>query len=308
MNEDDFDDGFVEIERDTPSARLPACSIKCSEIGRGGQGKVARRVSLTFRFDKLDPEVRAILEVGRLAVAFNESAKAIRIRKQDGGQYEATEAPRGGGNVYLLRFPFPKRGMEWCSVRTEIELDVNPEQHSILIDLPAPFCPQPQKQLPPPTPPVRPVDRALQPPRPPVYLGEPAPGRSALDQRRLRPTVHTEEDDKHMLELLGVTGSFPRKVYGTSFTPSEAAVMEALLKRVQVGKSGILLATWDPAKGEDERDEKIVDVIMCKLKKKATELNIDLTHEGGGSWSMNKASKDRLRFLLQEDGYVIDAA
>jgi hypothetical protein len=181
-------DGFVDIV--APAAKAP-CTVTCAEMGK----QKTRRVSLSFRLDGLDPDIALILENGpKFNVAFNPESATLRIIAADKGRYETSKAPLSKGRVLLMRFPLPK-GMEFCKERASVEIDANPEHKALLIDLPEQFRTSKLKAAPAPAsvaklaPTDLPPAVAFRLPRMPVdvsggLMGDPEPGRSALDARR----------------------------------------------------------------------------------------------------------------------------
>lgn len=188
-------DGFVQVLPDTVKTSRAACSLACTEMGH----QKARRVTLTFRLDDLHEDVRSILTSGsKFDIAFNSEAMAVRIQAHASGRYETVLAPRSGGKVRVLRFPLPI-GMLFRQTRVDIDPDSNIEQRSIIIDIPSEFHPSSaavallrpatSKTVPVARPQSTYSDGAARPFRVPVdvspmLMGDPPPGRSALDARR----------------------------------------------------------------------------------------------------------------------------
>jgi hypothetical protein len=112
-----------------------------------------------------------------------------------------------------------------------------------------------------------------------------------------------EEGNRQILVALGVTETFPREFGGKKFTPTEAAILEVLLKRTEATKAALMAATHDPANGDDDRDDKIIDVFICRLRQKLGSLNIEIGNKFGGYYRMAADSKGRLRAFLAEAGW-----
>jgi two-component system cell cycle response regulator CtrA len=104
-------------------------------------------------------------------------------------------------------------------------------------------------------------------------------------------------DNLALKAALGVTNDFPREIGGAHFTPQEAAILEALLKRAQMSRAGLLIASHDPMSGEDERDEKIVDVFICRIRKKLEPIGVKIL-TSGGAFSIDLGDKAKLRAAI----------
>lgn len=87
-------------------------------------------------------------------------------------------------------------------------------------------------------------------------------------------------------------------------TPSEQRVMGVLLKREVVSKDAIM-ATLYRADGRDEAEIKIVDVFICKMRKKLKPFNISINT----LWGIGYALADRAATAaLVHDGFAPAAA
>lgn len=104
-------------------------------------------------------------------------------------------------------------------------------------------------------------------------------------------------DSAEMRLALGVTDTFPQEIGGVHFAPQEAAIIEALLKRAKIGRDGLLLATHDPARGEDERQAKTVDVLVSKMRGRLAQLGVAIGNSGG-MFSLDLGDKATLRALV----------
>jgi hypothetical protein len=130
MSEDHDDGDFEDIVRQGPS--LAGCTIRCGLLGR--EGRQTKRVSITFRAAKLDPEVVEILSSPALSAAYSPSQRVVRVRADDRGSYRLTLAPKST-DVYLLRFPWPEK-MPWVDRRVEATVDFNVGQRAIFVEIP----------------------------------------------------------------------------------------------------------------------------------------------------------------------------
>ena len=195
------DDGFIDI--------LPAAEAKVSHgisiaIAEFGRNKV-RQITVTFRFEHLDTDTLTVLQGPRFNVAYNPAMRCLRIKRADGmGKFELRKAIKG--SAQWLRIPFPE-GAHFSVLKKPVSHDVNLSQGALLLDLPEELAP-PAKR-----PAVaagaageargmltgRPLvldERAAAirreiatPPagdQTPALMGDPAPGRSALDQKGSR--------------------------------------------------------------------------------------------------------------------------
>lgn len=128
----------------------------------------------------------------------------------------------------------------------------------------------------------------LAPPPPP----EPAP----VVKRAVQPS-EIVAGNHELRAALGVTDSFPLEIGGESFTPAEAAILEALLKRAEVSRAGCLIATHDPMNGDDERSDKLADVWICKMRPKLLRLGVSIV-TAGGCFRIDLPHKQKLRGLI----------
>jgi hypothetical protein len=113
----------------------------------------------------------------------------------------------------------------------------------------------------------------------------------------------SSEDDKILKAALGVTNSFPRFLGKVKITAAEGEILEALLKRNECGRAALMIATHDGI-GDDYRAEKIIDVLICRLRPKLTHLGISIESCYGGLFRMNAVSKAVLRKLIEEERSV----
>jgi hypothetical protein len=128
---------------------------------------------------------------------------------------------------------------------------------------------------------------------------KPSPAANAHIDPRLQ-RVPAAADDRVLQAALGVTNSFPREIGGEKFSGSEANILEALLKCTEVSREGLMIATHDPSKGEDDRDDKLVDVLLSRMKKRLTAIGVEIQHRYGGNYHLDAASKSRLRTFVEK--------
>lgn len=173
------DDGFIEIEPAKAGASKAGCIVRAAMWGRYR----SRHLSITFRMSELDAETVAILRAGhRWAVAFNQQIMALRIRAAAQGRFEMVVPARAGGNVLILRVPWPRQLTFVPGVAMAVQPDPVPHDQCILIDIPLPFRAAPTVNTP-----RRPGLLAAPQARDVTaeVMGDPPPGRSALNRRGL---------------------------------------------------------------------------------------------------------------------------
>ena len=87
--------------------------------------------------------------------------------------------------------------------------------------------------------------------------------------------------------------------------PSEAAIFGALMKKEGVTKTGLMTALYADPGSDETPDEKIIDVFVCKLRKKVAPFGIAINTYWGNGYGMPPESKAVVRQLLAGEG--IDA-
>jgi hypothetical protein len=301
----DADDGFEEILPPALMKLQRPCVMRCSAMGR----QRAKRVSITFRLDFLDPDVARIIEHGpRFSIAFNPAMKVVRIKVDERGRYETITAPRGP-RVRILRFPFPSAGMVFCSDDVGVQPDANVAQGAVLIDLPKQFLPPPvvarlpereravvAAQLPGRLIPA-PVSVSSQ------IMGDPAPQRSALAQREARLKEEAPERTLTNEEVIR------NGLRGLRFAPAEATIMDLLLRRESVTAAAIMVATRAPADiDNDDRDPKLAEVYISKLRAKLDRLDITIDKIKGVGWRFSPATKAIMRAEIDSARGAMQAA
>jgi hypothetical protein len=106
--------------------------------------------------------------------------------------------------------------------------------------------------------------------------------------------------DRHVKSLIAGDGELPRKIGGELFTPSERAIIAALLNHPQVRREGLLAACHDPERGEDGRDPNLVSVFLSKMRPRLKAIGVEIERADGGSFRFGFDSKSRLRKLIAE--------
>jgi DNA-binding response OmpR family regulator len=82
-------------------------------------------------------------------------------------------------------------------------------------------------------------------------------------------------------------------------TPSEARVFCALLSRPLLTKDALMAALYHNL-GRDEADQKIVDVFICKLRKKLKPFGIAIETVWGQGYYLPPATRSQLRSEQQQ--------
>ncbi|WP_424363584.1 winged helix-turn-helix domain-containing protein [Methylocystis parvus] len=93
---------------------------------------------------------------------------------------------------------------------------------------------------------------------------------------------------------------FPRRLAGQTLTPADVAILQALLARHTLGRAGLLAATHDPRKGDDDRSAKMADVRISLLRKKLRAAGISIETVHGVGWRLSPEQKARLRAAIEE--------
>ncbi len=280
--EDLTDDGFEELEREYSGSNVPPATIKCALMGRSK----ARRLSITLRLPKLDPDIRTIADRTRFQVAYNESARTLRIKASDRGSFEAV-TPAKGPDARIFRVPFPKSGVEWSPEKFPVEVDYNLEQMSLLIELPRELWPKPKPRA------------LLEPPRTPASVGSTTKLQITGPYVKQAPTAEEiEEVDKRVKEMLGVTPDFPREFGTIRFTPQETSIIEVLYKKGECTREGLLAASHDPRKGEDDREGNVIAVLVSKINSKLKGTGCQIENLWGTGYSMSAKSKTWIKSWL----------
>lgn len=261
---DDFDEaGFLTIERPGKSSTKAELRLAFMKM------RSAERVTLTFK-----PEILAEIGGPRFDVAWNPGKRLLLVKAGPLARFEAHETIRGVSRRIVIPLP---AGLAFGSGDCEPEFYVDAVGKRLLIEVPVEFGRR---------------------------LALPAP---ALVPAR-QPTVSPAADDeitagnRRVLAALGITATFPREIGGQRFTPSEAAIIEALYRRASVSRSGLLAATHDPEAGDDERDEKLVDVFISKMRQRLRDAGIAIANAGEGQFRMDSVGKGVVREALVQLG------
>jgi hypothetical protein len=176
---EDDDDGFYDI---LPAAKTKApVLIGCAKGGRNG----VPRISFTFNLDTCDPEVAEVINLGpRFVVAFNPVMRVFRIKVDPLGRYETFAPSKAGGRVQIIRVPLPEALQFVEGFRERVEPDFNPIAKFLMIDVPRPLWAG--QRITPPSAKLVLRDQVPALRGAVSMLGDPEPGRSALDLKRGR--------------------------------------------------------------------------------------------------------------------------
>lgn len=275
---DEFDDDdFVELA----AGPAPTAGVILSVIALG------RKAKATVQFSITEPLLAEIVGP-RFGIAFAVSKRsgnaAFRIKAGPQERYESmTFGKRTSGTPRrLLRCPAPidTRFKLPIGTRVEPEYFVDVRTGTILVEVPEP----------PKVPTVPKPAPTMSLSRPVEQLTKPA---VALDEE-------TEAAIAHRMREM-ITGGIvvPADIGAARFTVAERHFLAALLAHTTVSREGLMTATHDGV-GEDERDDKIIDVYLAKIRPKLGVLDCKIETMGGGVFRMPLDSKTRLRKLIGE--------
>ncbi|WP_100965331.1 hypothetical protein [Bosea sp. FBZP-16] len=223
-------------------------------------------------------KAEVLAEIGgpRFEIGWNAVKRLLLVKAKDQGPFEAASAPRG--KTLLLRMP-PPAGIVANEEAVEPEYYVDAIGKRLLIEVPVEFGRR---------------------------LALPAPAQPKPDAPKGKPTqipaAEVEAGNREILRALGVTENFPREIGGVKFQPAEARSLEALYRGKELTMEALLAATHDPENGDDDREVKIVDVWLCKMRPKLAELDLVVKTIWGGKRALDATSKGILRALLREAG------
>lgn len=119
---------------------------------------------------------------------------------------------------------------------------------------------------------------------------------SELLRRRIE-ALEAENDTLRMrvdqleAEQLGVSWHCPIEF---RLTPAEAAILAALVAREWCSKEFLHMATARPGE-EKDTEIKIVDVFICKMRRKLFGFGIDIVTLWGAGYMLEPATRERLK-------------
>jgi two-component system cell cycle response regulator CtrA len=80
-----------------------------------------------------------------------------------------------------------------------------------------------------------------------------------------------------------------------NLTPAEEVVLGCLLKRASATKSGLYMALYGSKVESDQATPKIVDVFICKLRKKLAPFGLEVGTDWGRGYFLTPDSKQKLQ-------------
>lgn len=212
----------------------------------------------------------------RLGVAWSIGKSAFRLKAEKNGSYEVLTPPNGDkSGRALVRVPLPP-GLVDAAGKADPEFYVDTIGKLIIVECPDLF--------------LRPAMKML-----------PAPARADKEPTREAPRYPGSAVDDDIVMRAALGGSaVPLHIDGQKFSTSEAQIVALLAHRGLVTKQACLLATIDPAQADtDDREEKIIDVFMCKIRPKLRAMGIEVESIWGQGWKLSQASRSKLKNLIQ---------
>jgi len=226
---------------------------------------LAAKLQISF-----EPGLIEMMGARRVRCDWNRVAGIFRIQTDDAGRYELSRFAKGGR--YFVRLPFPEGDLYAVAGSHPAEHRLVADGRQLLVKVAAAFLEQP--------PAPAPIAAPAQAPVEPVALLAPP---------------RAEEDDEQP------PGRQWRSLRDVTFTATEAAILGVFAKRQLVTRSMILTASWDPTKAEDDdREEKLADVLLSKLRPRLEKLGLLVRLERGQGWFLNTADRQRLTVMIVE--------
>lgn len=97
-------------------------------------------------------------------------------------------------------------------------------------------------------------------------------------------------------EAIGLAADFSLLL--PELTPSESTCLGVLLNNKAPRKLTFQLALYGNKPDDDEAEIKIIDVMVCKLRKKLKPLGVEIGTSRGEGYFMDDANKSKLRDLM----------
>ncbi len=110
---------------------------------------------------------------------------------------------------------------------------------------------------------------------------------SATSATQARLITDLQEDKRTLLELLADAGKKP-PIEGLS--PSEARILSALLRNERMSREALMAISQSTA-----QDMKIVDVWICKLRKKIKPLGLEILNIWGEGYFIPREMRDEMK-------------
>ena len=268
------DDDFIDIM----PAKL-AGKVMPQLVVRVMKMRSAERVQFNF-----DPKILEEIDGPRYDIGWSAKRRHFRISARNLGKYEAVQS--GRGNRAMLRCPIPP-GFHVTDEVVDPEFFVDRAQKTITIDLEDHF-----------------KMRALPPPAPPSPASQAASDREIVERAKAAvpsriDRLRDDLDDKVVRAALGLTEARSLQLGEHRFAKAEAALVELLASRELVTKQAYMVATADPV-GDDERDDKVVDVVVNKVRPKLEALGITVLTRHGEGWTLVQHQRRDLKALIAQ--------
>lgn len=274
---DDDDDDWIDIERPATGHKLADVTARLSKLHAH---KPARAV-LTFRGPAaawFEGAVRWRAQLG------GNLANRVRVAPDnENGRFEA--ANMHGSRVLRLgvvtAWPNELRDITDCTWAIV--------GGCMVVTLPADWArarmaPQPVPVTAP-APPKRDAPPAF-----PITTSAPGLAGIAAERDELAERLRQRDDEDRADTIPAVIGE-------TKLSPLERKVLALLVRRDHVSKTTILTATAKDGE-DDDRDPKIADVIICKLRPKLAPLGVEIKTAWGEGYSISVTHRALLRKLF----------
>lgn len=264
------DDDFIDIEPVSSKKSRADLVMRVIKPRQGNNRKIQFNLASVI-LSEINIDERG----GRLAVQWSPAKRAFRLKAEKGGVFEVMSPAKGEGRR-LVRAPLPA-GLFDNEGEAEPEFYVDAIGKQIIIECPELFLRPKFKML------TGPVGPASEPSR-----EAPRNPGAAVD------------DGKVLRAALGITDTMPRTIDGHHFKPAEAAVLHLLATRELVTKEAVMIATANPENpNDDERNEKIVDVYLCKIRPQLSEMGIAVQTDWGNGYKLSRADRTKLKNLIE---------
>jgi two-component system cell cycle response regulator CtrA len=103
------------------------------------------------------------------------------------------------------------------------------------------------------------------------------------------------EQNRQLREEIGLAAQAPPMF---DLTTQEAVIFGVLMSNRAPRKSTFMAALYSDGAYDDEAEEKIIDVFVCKIRKKLKPFGIEIKTNWGESYEIPEASKARARELM----------
>jgi two-component system cell cycle response regulator CtrA len=104
------------------------------------------------------------------------------------------------------------------------------------------------------------------------------------------------EQNRQLREEIGLAAQAP-PMFG--LTAQESIVFGVLLSNRAPRKSTFMAALYSDGAYDDEAEEKIIDVWICRIRKKLKPFDIEIKTNWGDSYEIPEESKARARNLME---------